>query len=330
MLWNLRGGDVRARRPRPDHRRPAAGLAAARQRGQRPGLERGRQHPDVHRRGARAAARHLDLRHGRAAPGLGPTSRRPTRCSPVLHRFAVARRPGASAAGCSARRRGRPAPDACCGSTAARRRRNGPGTARSSSRWSTAASRCSRRTCAARRASAAASSTPTTAPLRYAAIADVESCVQHLVSTGVADPARVGCMGRSYGGYLTLAALTTYPDLFAVGIDVCGMSNFATFYEHTEPWIAVRRGVQVRRPGDRRRAVARPVPDHPDRPADDAADDRARRERQQRPGDRGRAGGRGAGGPRGASTNTCSSPTRATSCCTAGPGPSTCARRSTG
>jgi len=75
-------------------------------------------------------------------------------------------------------------------------------------------------------------------PLRWAAIADVAACVDHLVTTGVADPARVGCMGRSYGGYLTLAALTTYPELFAVGIDVCGMSNFATFYEHTEPWIA--------------------------------------------------------------------------------------------
>ena len=74
--------------------------------------------------------------------------------------------------------------------------------------------------------------------LRYAAIADVEACVRYLVANGIADPARLGCMGRSYGGYLTLAALTTYPDLFAVGIDVCGMSNFATFYEHTEPWIA--------------------------------------------------------------------------------------------
>jgi dipeptidyl aminopeptidase/acylaminoacyl peptidase len=75
-------------------------------------------------------------------------------------------------------------------------------------------------------------------PLRYAAIADVKSCVEHLVAAGVTDPAKVGIMGRSYGGYLTLAALTTYPELFAVGIDVCGMSNFATFYEHTEPWIA--------------------------------------------------------------------------------------------
>jgi dipeptidyl aminopeptidase/acylaminoacyl peptidase len=74
--------------------------------------------------------------------------------------------------------------------------------------------------------------------LRYAAVGDVAACVTYLVEQGVTDEARVGCMGRSYGGYLTLAALTTYPSMFAVGIDVCGMSNFATFYEHTEPWIA--------------------------------------------------------------------------------------------
>jgi dipeptidyl aminopeptidase/acylaminoacyl peptidase len=74
--------------------------------------------------------------------------------------------------------------------------------------------------------------------LRYAAIEDVRTCAEYLVESGVADPARLGCMGRSYGGYLTLAALTTFPDLFAVGIDVCGMSNFSTFYQHTEPWIA--------------------------------------------------------------------------------------------
>jgi dipeptidyl aminopeptidase/acylaminoacyl peptidase len=74
--------------------------------------------------------------------------------------------------------------------------------------------------------------------LRYGAIADVAAAVAYLVDTGIADAGKVGCMGRSYGGYLTLAALVNHPDLFAVGIDVCGMSNFATFYEHTEPWIA--------------------------------------------------------------------------------------------
>lgn len=73
---------------------------------------------------------------------------------------------------------------------------------------------------------------------RYGAIADVADCVAHLVDTGVAEAGRIGCMGRSYGGYLTLAALVTHPELFAVGVDVCGMSNFETFYSRTEPWIA--------------------------------------------------------------------------------------------
>lgn len=73
---------------------------------------------------------------------------------------------------------------------------------------------------------------------RFAAIRDVATCVEHLVATGIADPDRVGCMGRSYGGYLTLAALVNHPELFAVGIDVCGMADFETFFARTEPWIA--------------------------------------------------------------------------------------------
>ncbi|GII83115.1 peptidase S9 [Sphaerisporangium siamense] len=74
--------------------------------------------------------------------------------------------------------------------------------------------------------------------LRFHAIDDVADCAAHMVRTGVADPARLACMGRSYGGYLTLAALVTYPELFKAGVDVCGMADFATFYAHTEPWIA--------------------------------------------------------------------------------------------
>ncbi|WIM95088.1 S9 family peptidase [Actinoplanes oblitus] len=73
-------------------------------------------------------------------------------------------------------------------------------------------------------------------PLRYDAIEDVRSCVRHLRDSGLAG--RVGLMGRSYGGYLTLAALCAFPALFEVGVDICGMSNFQTFYRHTEPWIA--------------------------------------------------------------------------------------------
>ncbi|MEV4378476.1 prolyl oligopeptidase family serine peptidase [Streptosporangium sp. NPDC049644] len=74
--------------------------------------------------------------------------------------------------------------------------------------------------------------------LRFDAIDDVADCAVELARSGVAEEARIACMGRSYGGYLTLAALVTHPHLFRAGVDVCGMADFETFYDRTEPWIA--------------------------------------------------------------------------------------------
>lgn len=73
---------------------------------------------------------------------------------------------------------------------------------------------------------------------RYDGIEDVRSCVSYLVDAGIADPARIAVTGRSYGGYLTLAALVRFPELFCAGVDICGMSDLTTFYRDTEPWIA--------------------------------------------------------------------------------------------
>jgi dipeptidyl aminopeptidase/acylaminoacyl peptidase len=74
--------------------------------------------------------------------------------------------------------------------------------------------------------------------LRFNAIRDIKSCVDYLVSSGVADPKRIGITGGSYGGYMTMVGVTEYPDLFAAGVDLFGIVNFATFFEHTEPWMA--------------------------------------------------------------------------------------------
>ncbi len=82
---------------------------------------------------------------------------------------------------------------------------------------------------------------------RFDGIADVASCVRYLVDAGLGDGGRIGVAGRSYGGYLTLAALVTYPELFGVGVDICGMVDFASFYARTEPWIA---GAAVTKYGD--------------------------------------------------------------------------------
>ncbi len=73
---------------------------------------------------------------------------------------------------------------------------------------------------------------------RYGAFDDVAACAGYLVDAGIAAPGRLGISGRSYGGYLTLAMLTRCPELFRVGVDVCGMSDLQTWYATTEPWIA--------------------------------------------------------------------------------------------
>jgi dipeptidyl aminopeptidase/acylaminoacyl peptidase len=45
-------------------------------------------------------------------------------------------------------------------------------------------------------------------------------------------------MGGSYGGYMTMAGITEYPDMFAAAADLYGVVNFDTFFKHTQPWMA--------------------------------------------------------------------------------------------
>jgi dipeptidyl aminopeptidase/acylaminoacyl peptidase len=75
-------------------------------------------------------------------------------------------------------------------------------------------------------------------PLRFDGIKDLKDSVDYLVANGLADPKRVGITGGSYGGYMTMVGVTFYPDLFAAGVDLYGMVNFFTFFDHTEPWMA--------------------------------------------------------------------------------------------
>ncbi|MBN2003595.1 MAG: S9 family peptidase [Anaerolineae bacterium] len=42
--------------------------------------------------------------------------------------------------------------------------------------------------------------------------------------------------GGSYGGFMVLAAMTEYPDLWSAGVDIVGVSNFVTFLENTSEY----------------------------------------------------------------------------------------------
>ena len=74
--------------------------------------------------------------------------------------------------------------------------------------------------------------------LRVNGVRDIKSSVDHLVQNGIADPKRLAIMGGSYGGYMVMAGVTEYPDLFAAGADLFGVVNFETFFKQTEPWMA--------------------------------------------------------------------------------------------
>ena len=44
---------------------------------------------------------------------------------------------------------------------------------------------------------------------------------------------RIAVMGGSYGGFMVLAALTEYPELWTAGVDIVGIANLLTFLENT-------------------------------------------------------------------------------------------------
>jgi dipeptidyl aminopeptidase/acylaminoacyl peptidase len=71
---------------------------------------------------------------------------------------------------------------------------------------------------------------------RMDSVADLKSAVEWLRASGEVSPDRIAIYGRSYGGFMVLAAVTAYPDLWAAAIDVVGIGNWVTFLENTGPW----------------------------------------------------------------------------------------------
>jgi dipeptidyl aminopeptidase/acylaminoacyl peptidase len=54
-----------------------------------------------------------------------------------------------------------------------------------------------------------------------------------LVEHGGVDPQRIGVTGGSYGGYMTLIAMTKSPEVWSAGVSVVGMSNLRTLHRTT-------------------------------------------------------------------------------------------------
>jgi dipeptidyl aminopeptidase/acylaminoacyl peptidase len=68
---------------------------------------------------------------------------------------------------------------------------------------------------------------------REDSVRDLAAAVEWLKTSGGADPRRIAVMGGSYGGYMTLAAVTLYPELWAAAVDTVGIANFESFLKNT-------------------------------------------------------------------------------------------------
>ncbi len=82
---------------------------------------------------------------------------------------------------------------------------------------------------------------------------DLMDCVtskRMLSETGFVDPDRIGIIGGSYGGYMTLAALTFQPEEFEVGVDIFGVANWHRTVQNIPPWWESQRKALEKELGD--------------------------------------------------------------------------------
>ena len=71
---------------------------------------------------------------------------------------------------------------------------------------------------------------------REDSVRDIGALFDWIATQRDLDPARVVVVGGSYGGYMSLAVATMYPDRIAGAIDIVGIANFVTFLERTESY----------------------------------------------------------------------------------------------
>lgn len=89
---------------------------------------------------------------------------------------------------------------------------------------------------------------------RQDAVKDIGALLDWIATRPELDASRIVVSGGSYGGFMTLSVYASYGDRLAGAYDVVGMSNLATFLEHTEEYRRDLRRVEY---GDERDPAVR-------------------------------------------------------------------------
>jgi dipeptidyl aminopeptidase/acylaminoacyl peptidase len=84
--------------------------------------------------------------------------------------------------------------------------------------------------------------------LRMDSVKDLDAAAAWLAASRVAPADRIGVIGGSYGGFMTLAAITFCAERkWAAAVDIVGIASFTTFFARTAPW---RRPLRAAEYGD--------------------------------------------------------------------------------
>ncbi|MDP1689411.1 MAG: S9 family peptidase [bacterium] len=71
---------------------------------------------------------------------------------------------------------------------------------------------------------------------RMDSVKDIIALSEYLKNVSEVDINKLIVMGGSYGGFMVLACMAFYPDLWAAGVNTCGIVNFISFLENTAPY----------------------------------------------------------------------------------------------
>jgi dipeptidyl aminopeptidase/acylaminoacyl peptidase len=81
-------------------------------------------------------------------------------------------------------------------------------------------------------------------PKRWDALKDLNAALDWVATQPGLDSKRVAIFGGSYGGFAVLAMLAHYPNRFAAGIDMFGVTDFKTFLKNTSPYRRANRAAE--------------------------------------------------------------------------------------
>jgi dipeptidyl aminopeptidase/acylaminoacyl peptidase len=91
---------------------------------------------------------------------------------------------------------------------------------------------------------------------REESLADIAATFDFVGASPKLDATRIGVYGVSYGGYLSLAAATFFPERVKAAVDVIGISSIPTFLAHTQ---SSRQDLRRAEYGDERDPAVRAV-----------------------------------------------------------------------